>query len=182
MCSSGCSVRMTFIAMHMRRSTSGLDYVRRPRPSPATHTLPRPWAPAMPASSLFTNPAAARLLPVPAWYRSCLLAVAAVLEGSKVKPRRFTETVELQVGLKNYDPQKDKRFSGTVKLPYTPRPQMKVLLAPATKQYASSFETGRAWAAAAGGFACSACTAPSGCAWASSVCSEPCPLTRCHGA
>jgi len=34
--------------------------------------------------------------------------------------------VELQIGLKNYDPQKDKRFSGTVKLPYTPRPQMKV--------------------------------------------------------
>jgi len=53
-------------------------------------------------------------------------AIAAVLEGSKVKPRKFTETVELQVGLKNYDPQKDKRFSGTVKLPYTPRPQMKV--------------------------------------------------------
>ena len=43
-----------------------------------------------------------------------------------MKPRKFTETVELQVGLKNYDPQKDKRFSGTVKLPYTPRPQMKV--------------------------------------------------------
>lgn len=34
--------------------------------------------------------------------------------------------MELQIGLKNYDPQKDKRFSGTVKLPYTPRPQMKV--------------------------------------------------------
>ena len=32
----------------------------------------------------------------------------------------------LQVGLKNYDPQKDKRFSGTVKLPYMPRPGMKV--------------------------------------------------------
>ena len=34
----------------------------------------------------------------------------------------------LQVGLKNYDPQKDKRFSGTVKLPYMPRPGMKVPL------------------------------------------------------
>ena len=31
------------------------------------------------------------------------------------KPRKFLETVDLQVGLKNYDPQKDKRFSGTVK-------------------------------------------------------------------
>ena len=55
-----------------------------------------------------------------------LLVCAEVLEGSKTKPRKFTETIELQVGLKNYDPQKDKRFSGTVKLPYTPRPQMKV--------------------------------------------------------
>lgn len=31
------------------------------------------------------------------------------------KKRKFLETVELQIGLKNYDPQKDKRFSGTVK-------------------------------------------------------------------
>ncbi len=54
------------------------------------------------------------------------LAAAGVLEGCKTKQRKFTETVELQIGLKNYDPQKDKRFSGTVKLPYTPRPQMKV--------------------------------------------------------
>lgn len=34
--------------------------------------------------------------------------------------------VFMQIGLKNYDPQKDKRFSGTVKLPYTPRPKMAV--------------------------------------------------------
>merc|ERR1712199_28361 len=45
---------------------------------------------------------------------------------SKEKKRNFTETVELQIGLKNYDPQKDKRFSGTVKLPHVPRPRMKV--------------------------------------------------------
>jgi large subunit ribosomal protein L10Ae len=51
---------------------------------------------------------------------------AGVIDGSKTKQRKFTETIELQIGLKNYDPQKDKRFSGTVKLPYTPRPQMKV--------------------------------------------------------
>lgn len=49
-----------------------------------------------------------------------------MLEGSKTKQRKFQETVELQIGLKNYDPQKDKRFSGTVKLPYIPRPRMKV--------------------------------------------------------
>lgn len=41
--------------------------------------------------------------------------VAAVLEASLKKKRGFLETVELQIGLKNYDPQKDKRFSGTVK-------------------------------------------------------------------
>jgi large subunit ribosomal protein L10Ae len=31
------------------------------------------------------------------------------------KKRNFIETIELQIGLKNYDPQRDKRFSGTVK-------------------------------------------------------------------
>ena len=44
------------------------------------------------------------------------------------KPRKFTETVELQIGLKNYDPQRDKRFSGTVRLPNIPRPQMKICI------------------------------------------------------
>lgn len=38
------------------------------------------------------------------------------------------ETVELQIGLKNYDPQKDKRFSGSVKLPHIPRPKMKICM------------------------------------------------------
>ena len=33
------------------------------------------------------------------------------------KKRNFIETVELQIGLKNYDSQRDKRFSGTIKLP-----------------------------------------------------------------
>ena len=40
----------------------------------------------------------------------------AVKKGSEEKPRKFLESVDLQIGLKNYDPQKDKRFSGTVKL------------------------------------------------------------------
>lgn len=48
------------------------------------------------------------------------------MENSKSKQRNFKETVELQIGLKNYDPQKDKRFSGQVKLPFMPRPLMKV--------------------------------------------------------
>lgn len=55
-----------------------------------------------------------------------LVLPAGVLGGAKEKQRKFMETVELQIGLKNYDPQKDKRFSGSVKLPYCPRPNMKV--------------------------------------------------------
>lgn len=53
-------------------------------------------------------------------------SIAKLLEASRAKPRKFMETIELQIGLKNYDPQKDKRFSGSVKLPYIPRPRMKV--------------------------------------------------------
>mmetsp|Transcript_11656 Transcript_11656/g.17841 ORF Transcript_11656/g.17841 Transcript_11656/m.17841 type:complete len:223 (+) Transcript_11656:103-771(+) len=41
------------------------------------------------------------------------------------KKRNFTETVEIQITLKNYDPQRDKRFSGTFKLPQIPRPNLK---------------------------------------------------------
>jgi len=42
------------------------------------------------------------------------------------KKRKFNETVELQIMLKGYDSTKDKRFSGTVKLPHIPRPKMKI--------------------------------------------------------
>merc|ERR1712221_46499 len=52
--------------------------------------------------------------------------VNAVLAGSKDKQRKFLETVDLQIGLKNYDPQKDKRFSDTVKLKHVPRQKFKV--------------------------------------------------------
>jgi large subunit ribosomal protein L10Ae len=41
------------------------------------------------------------------------------------KKRNFTETVECQITLKNYDPVRDKRFSGTFKLPSVPRPGLK---------------------------------------------------------
>lgn len=47
---------------------------------------------------------------------------------NETKKRNFLETVELQIGLKNYDPQRDKRFSGTVKLPTVPRPNMSVCI------------------------------------------------------
>jgi large subunit ribosomal protein L10Ae len=53
-------------------------------------------------------------------------SVRELLRESAEKKRNFVETVELQIGLKNYDPQRDKRFSGTVKLPSIPRPNMTV--------------------------------------------------------
>merc|ERR1712087_505994 len=52
--------------------------------------------------------------------------IDAVLEGAETKKREFLETIELQIGLKNYDPQKDKRFAGNIKLPHIPRPKMRV--------------------------------------------------------
>lgn len=42
------------------------------------------------------------------------------------KKRTFIETIDLQVGLKDYDTQRDKRFAGTVKMPFVPRPRLKV--------------------------------------------------------
>ena len=42
------------------------------------------------------------------------------------KKRKFTETIDLQIGLKDYDINKDKRFSGVVKLPFVVRPRLKI--------------------------------------------------------
>merc|ERR1711966_395366 len=47
---------------------------------------------------------------------------------ANTKKRKFRESVELQIGLKQYDPQKDKRFSGSVRLPRIPRPNMTVCI------------------------------------------------------
>ncbi|CAL9214170.1 unnamed protein product, partial [Arabidopsis halleri] len=55
-------------------------------------------------------------------------AITIITGKSDAKKRNFVETVELQIGLKNYDPQKDKRFSGSVKLPHIPRPKMKICM------------------------------------------------------
>ncbi|KAM0992817.1 hypothetical protein ACFX2J_008449 [Malus domestica] len=55
-------------------------------------------------------------------------AISQIKTNSETKKRKFTETVELQIGLKNYDPQKDKRFSGSVRLPHIPRPKMRVCM------------------------------------------------------
>merc|ERR1719221_1201131 len=54
--------------------------------------------------------------------------IDSVLEGAETKKREFLETIELQIGLKNYDPQKDKRFAGNIKLPHIPRPKMRICI------------------------------------------------------
>uniref|UniRef100_A0A4W5PKL8 Ribosomal protein L10a n=1 Tax=Hucho hucho TaxID=62062 RepID=A0A4W5PKL8_9TELE len=51
-------------------------------------------------------------------------AVREVQQGSLAKARKFVETVELQISLKNYDHQKDKRFFGTT----LPRPKLSVCI------------------------------------------------------
>jgi len=53
-------------------------------------------------------------------------AIKFVLTNATEKKRNFVETIELQIALKNYDPNKDKRFSGAVVLPYVPRPKYSV--------------------------------------------------------
>merc|ERR1719174_2505469 len=44
------------------------------------------------------------------------------------KKRKFLETIELQIVLKNYDVNKDKRFAGSIKLPNIPRPNLSVCI------------------------------------------------------
>lgn len=55
-------------------------------------------------------------------------AIADVLEGTRTKKRKFVETIELQIGLKDYDTQRDKRFSGTVKLSNEVRKKLRVCI------------------------------------------------------
>ena len=45
-----------------------------------------------------------------------------------MKERKFKQTIELQVALKDYDPKKDKRFVGSVRLPHNPRPNLKICI------------------------------------------------------
>merc|ERR1712093_762351 len=56
----------------------------------------------------------------------CKEQIRTLLKGSQEKKRKFTETVELQIGLKQYDPSRDKRFSGSIRLPNIPRPSRKI--------------------------------------------------------
>lgn len=60
----------------------------------------------------------------------------------KGKKRNFLETIELQISLKNYDPNKDKRFNGTIVLAHTPRPKLKVCILGNEAQYTEATELG----------------------------------------
>jgi large subunit ribosomal protein L10Ae len=54
-------------------------------------------------------------------------AIDSVLNHSlNVKKRKFIETIELQIALKNYDPNKDKRFTGSIRLPKVPKTKFAV--------------------------------------------------------
>ncbi|KAK8987831.1 hypothetical protein V6N11_065437, partial [Hibiscus sabdariffa] len=55
-------------------------------------------------------------------------AISTIIAQSNEKQHKFTETIELQIGLKNYDPQNVKHFSGSVKLPHIPRSKMKICM------------------------------------------------------
>ena len=56
------------------------------------------------------------------------IAIEKILAKSVSNKRNFTESFELQIGLKNYDPKKDKRFSGTIALPFIPKNQKKIAI------------------------------------------------------
>ncbi|XP_063687259.1 large ribosomal subunit protein uL1-like [Bolinopsis microptera] len=57
-----------------------------------------------------------------------LEAITSIQSGSKDKQRKFLETIELQIALKNYDPARDKRFTGTVKLRHVPKKNYKICI------------------------------------------------------
>ena len=59
---------------------------------------------------------------------AAVMAAVTEMRERKTKERKFKETVELQVSLKDYDVQKDKRFVGSVRLPNIPRPKLKICL------------------------------------------------------
>lgn len=54
--------------------------------------------------------------------------VEAILKESQENKRGFVETIELQIGLKNFDIQKEKRFSGTLRLPNITKAKFKVCI------------------------------------------------------
>mmetsp|Transcript_21542 Transcript_21542/g.48805 ORF Transcript_21542/g.48805 Transcript_21542/m.48805 type:complete len:217 (+) Transcript_21542:49-699(+) len=55
-------------------------------------------------------------------------AIKTILKSSKIQKRNFRESIELQIGLKNYDPKKEKRFSGNITLPHIPKENIKIAI------------------------------------------------------
>jgi large subunit ribosomal protein L10Ae len=53
-------------------------------------------------------------------------AVKDLKKASAEAKRKFVETIELQISLKNYDSNKDKKFGGSIKLPKIPRTKFAV--------------------------------------------------------
>jgi len=56
-------------------------------------------------------------------------AIGEIVKDAKDKTKKgskLVQTVELQIGLKNYDPQKDKRFQGSIKLANPTKSKFKV--------------------------------------------------------
>jgi large subunit ribosomal protein L10Ae len=53
-------------------------------------------------------------------------AVKDLKKQSADSKRKFVETIELQISLKNYDSNKDKKFGGSIKLPKIPRTKFAV--------------------------------------------------------
>lgn len=53
--------------------------------------------------------------------------IAAILAASEEKKRNFVETIEIQIGLKGFDPARDKRLNANVLLPKKPKRSYKNL-------------------------------------------------------
>jgi len=52
--------------------------------------------------------------------------IKSIRAAAQKKPRKFVETLDLQIGLKGIDPSTDKRFSGSIVLPFCPVPRRTV--------------------------------------------------------
>jgi large subunit ribosomal protein L10Ae len=69
-------------------------------------------------------------------------AVKDIKAAATKKKRNFLETVELQVALKNYDPAKDKRFSGAIQLPTRAKSKFTVCVIGDAKDVAAAQKDG----------------------------------------
>merc|ERR1711974_253342 len=53
-------------------------------------------------------------------------AVSEVFEDIKNRPRKFVQSIDIQIGLKDIDVARDKRFSGAITLPHACKPNFNV--------------------------------------------------------